>query len=585
MNKNEKKSSKDVEEIDFSIIEAKKKSKFKKRIIRLLIISLILIIIIIFPMFFYKKEVNSNILSQLYKKGAFHVHSVFSDGTGSISEISKAANLNKLDFVLMTDHGKPNVKCSNSTAWDNKVLIIGGSEFSLNSGHLASAGYGFKNKKDYIFPPEPQEAINDVNKTSGISFVSHPLDGKIPWTDWDIKGFSGVEILNSYSSAKKTSIINILTFPLQYLFNKNYALLNTVSYPKENLKLWDDLNKKGDYFGIYALDAHSKLPITRKLVFKWPSYRAMFNVFTVYVKTGREFKADPEYSAQLIIDAIKKGNFFSVIEAIAPANGFEMFFIEKNGKSNEMGSKIQNTRGDIVIKLPFNFNTDVVVKKDGKIFKELKNNYKKELRIKIDKSGTYRVEVFVSDNSFNKLPWILTNPFFIGTKEIVTKQKPNHQIKKAYNLFENSFKIEKNKSSEANLLIEKEENINVIKLDYFLKNEENKKDFWIAIAQRKIVNFSGYSGIVFKAKSDKARRFWLELRTNEDNKELSYRHSFLPEQEWKTFFIPFAKLHLISGDGEKINLSKINALFFAINNALSYKNKKGILKIKDIGLY
>jgi len=232
MNKNEKKSSKDVEEIDFSIIEAKKKSKFKKRIIRLLIISLILIIIIIFPMFFYKKEVNSNILSQLYKKGAFHVHSVFSDGTGNISEISKAATLNNLDFVLMTDHGRPNVKCSNSTAWDNKVLIIGGSEFSLNSGHLASAGYGFKDKKDYIFPPEPQEAINDVNKTNGISFVSHPLDGKIPWTDWDIKEFSGVEILNSYSSAKKTSIINILTFPLQYLFNKNYAKYCIVSKRK-----------------------------------------------------------------------------------------------------------------------------------------------------------------------------------------------------------------------------------------------------------------------------------------------------------------------------------------------------------------
>lgn len=573
------------EEIVLDSIDSKKIRKIKKRIVRVFFVLIVLMIIIVFPMFFYKKELNRNLLSSSYKKGLFHVHSVFSDGTGDLNRISKAAKLNDMDFVLMTDHGRPNVKCSESTGWLNSVLIIGGSEFSLNCGHLASAGYDFKNKPHYIFPPEPQEAIDDINKTKGISFISHPLDGKIPWSDWDIHSFTGIEILNSYSSAKKTSILNILKFPLQYLFNKKYALLNTISYPKENLKLWDDFNKKGNYLGIYALDAHSKLPITKKIVFSWPSYKAMFQVFAIYVKTGTEFDLDPEISAKMIVDSIRKGNYFSVIEAISSANGFETTFIDKNGNKFDTGSTIQTIDGEIFFKLPFDFNTDILIKKDGEIYKEIKNNYKKELRIKIDGSGVYRSEIFVSDNTFRKLPWILTNPFFIGRRVKVLKKISVPELKQNIKLDKNLFKIEKNNNSNATLHTIKNDTDSFFKINFDLKKEKDKKDFWVALAKRKKMDFSGYSGIVFKTKSDKKRRFWVELRSEAGEKKLSYRHSFLADLEWKKIFIPFDKFNIIDSKFIKIDLSKINALFFAINNVLSYKENVGTLELKDLGLY
>ncbi len=37
-------------------------------------------------------------------KGAIHIHSRYSDGSGSLQEIVKSANLAGLDYLIITDH-------------------------------------------------------------------------------------------------------------------------------------------------------------------------------------------------------------------------------------------------------------------------------------------------------------------------------------------------------------------------------------------------------------------------------------------------------------------------------------------------
>ncbi len=67
--------------------------RIKKILKYVLIILTILVIIIIFPILSYKKEVNDSPLPSYYKKGVYHMHSVFSDGKGTIDEITTAAAL------------------------------------------------------------------------------------------------------------------------------------------------------------------------------------------------------------------------------------------------------------------------------------------------------------------------------------------------------------------------------------------------------------------------------------------------------------------------------------------------------------
>ncbi len=559
----------------------------------MLIVIVILIIITILPIISYKKETNTNPLPPLYKKGVYHMHSIYSDGLGTINDITKAASNTDLDFAILTDHGRPNQKASTATSYTNGVLLIGGSEFSLHSGHLACIGYKTPN---YIFPPEPQETINEINTHNAISFISHPFDTKIPWTNWNIHGYTGIEVLSCYSSARKISYLKLAAFPLQYLINSNYALTSTLKYPHENINKWNSLNmQKGTVglYGIYALDAHAKLPISENHHLNFPSYQSMFEILRIYVKINNPLnKKNARKDAKTIISALRKGNFFNVIESIAPANGFQAQFIENSGNTVEMGNLSTKTKGKLNIHLPFDFDTDVIVKRNGNTFERITNNHEKKQVIDINEPGFYVIEVYAGNHKFNNLPWIMTNPFFVGTKNIPasptpTTEKKEIEVNQSLAVEKGFFHVETNPGSEGVLSYEEPETSELItSLTFKLsKDSQSGRDFWSALSVRKRFDFSGSKGICFHARSHRKRRFWVEFRTGKKGKENWYRHSFLAEAEWKRFVIPFERFHMIFGEGKTADLADISSFFFSINNAAAYEGTSGVLDLKNINLY
>ena len=495
----------------------KKHGKLRKILKYMLLVLVILLVLNIAPAFFYSPESNANPLPSSYIKGVYHLHSIFSDGKGTIEEITQAASSLNYDFVILTDHGRPNLQSSTCTSWLNNVLLIGASEFSLNCGHLAAMGFKMP---DYIFPPEPQEAINEVINDNGVCFISHPFDDKVPWTDWDISGFTGLEVLSSYSEARRAGILKILIFPLKYLINSRYALLNTMGYPTENIKKWNSLNQSGRYYGIYALDAHGKLPISKNMQLNFPTYKSMFEIMTVYLKLNQKFLPTKRVPPGAVIASLRKGNFFNVIEGIASANGFEAFFIEKNsGKRIEMGESTGEKQGKLVILLPFDFETEIVVLKNGQKCEQKANKNEKQLEIFVNEPGVYRIEVYVPGNTFDHLPWIMTNPFFVGVEAPLPLSPVKDEIVPNRPLPEeqDAFIVEKNSRSQGAIDYETIEQGETITHFTFKLVKESPEDqnYWSVMALRKRFDFSGDKGFVFEARSDKKRRFWVEFRTGE----------------------------------------------------------------------
>jgi hypothetical protein len=581
----------------------KKKPGILKRILKYMFIGLVILLVLnTAPAFFYSPETNTNPLPSSYIKGVYHMHSVFSDGKGTIEEITQAAASLNLDFVILTDHGKPNLQSSTCTTWLNNVWLIGGSEFSLNCGHLAAMGFEVP---AYIFPPEPQEAINEVINDNGVCFISHPIDDKVPWTDWDISGFTGIEVLSSYSEARRAGILKILIFPLKYLINSKYALLNTMGYPLDTIKKWDSLNQSGQYYGIYGLDAHGKLPISKKMQLKFPTYKSMFEIMTVYIKLNQKLLRggekreagkmgsweDEKFAPPgAVISALRRGNFFNVIEGIASANGFEAFFIEKSsGKRIEMGESSGENQGKLVIFLPFDFETGIIVYKNGIRSKQKANKQEKQLEIEVNEPGVYRIEVYVPGNMFDHLPWIMTNPFFVGVEAPLPSSPVKDEIvlKRPLPDVQDTFIVEKNSRSEGAIDYETTEESEKITHFTFklVKESSGDKNFWSVMALRKRFDFSGDEGFVFEARADRKRRFWVEFRTGEGESEVWYRHSFLVDREWKKFHIPFKKFQVIYGEKKSLELSEVSSIFFSINNANAYPRTKGEIFIKNFGLY
>ncbi len=575
------------------MVEIKKRIKFLMgKLLKFFLLGLLVLIIMnLLPAFFYKPEFNSNKMLSSYVKGVYHMHSTFSDGKGNIEEITSAASSLKLDFAILTDHGRPNLGSSTATQWRNGVLLVGATELSLTSGHLVAMGFDNPN---YIYPSEPQEAVDDIRDSGGVCIIAHPFDDKIPWTDWSVKGYNGLEVYSSYNEARRTGILKILIFPLKYAINSKYALLDTMRYPEEVDNTWDRLNQSSRYFGIYALDVHGKIKITDKIQLYLPTYRSMFELMTVYVKIQSSLNQNSDKAAREVISSFRRGAFFNVIEAIAPANGFDAYFIDGiSGKTIDMGSGCDSPTGKIIIRAPFKFKTNIRILRDGMQFKEIKNNKEKYLEINITEKGVYRIEVTVPGNKFHELPWIMTNPFYIGLPSPPPyhpfNDNPEVLVRRSLLDLGINFKLEKNLNSRGEItLVESEINKKIIRFYYKLSKNTNEKDYWCSMALRQDFDFSQYKGIVLEIKSDRRQRFWTEFRSkgiSDNSQEFGYSYSFLATPNWKRISIPFNMFHRVYGVKQDINLKKVVSFFLTINNGNAYIGTEGVLYIKTIGLY
>lgn len=532
----------------------------------------------------FQKRVNNQPLPAGWVKGVYHLHSTFSDGLGGVEEICRAAAGQGLDFVLLSDHGRPNRAASAATAWRQDVLLIGGSEFSLHAGHLAAAGYRVPS---YRFPPEAQEAIDEVRRDGGVSFLAHPFDGRIPWTDGKARGFTGVEIISLYQMAKKNLAYVLTLFPLQYLLSPDYALTAVISFPRRELALWDRLCREGRCYGIYALDAHAKIELGAKARLNFPSYAAMFRILRVYVHAGGELAADAGEAAGAVIAALRRGDFFSAIESLAAANGFEFFYREPGGRRVEMGGAAERAGGALVIRLPFPFAVDVRVLRDGAPFRAFTDSTRSKIEVAVDAPGAYRCEVYLHSGRLRRLPWILANPVFVARLE---KPAPPDSPPPARALLDNGaprFQVEKNgRSQGAATVAAGAGSLPVIRLAFELRRETpSSPDFWVALAHRGRLDLSPYQGIVLEARGSRPLRAWLQVRTAGAGEGSAFQRSFRVDGEWRRLDIPFASCPRLFGSGTLQDRSAVSALFILVDGVIAEDGAAGWLEVRQLGFY
>jgi predicted metal-dependent phosphoesterase TrpH len=72
-------------------------------------------------------------------RGAMHIHTARSDGTGSIADVTAAAARAGLKFIIVTDHGDA-TREPDLPDYRNGVLYVDAVEISTNNGHVIALG-------------------------------------------------------------------------------------------------------------------------------------------------------------------------------------------------------------------------------------------------------------------------------------------------------------------------------------------------------------------------------------------------------------------------------------------------------------
>jgi hypothetical protein len=204
--------------------------------------------------------------------GNMHIHTRYSDGEKWHAAVAHDAIAAGLDFIIVTDH---NVYVTGVEGYyeseHGRVLLLTGEEVhNVRRRPQASHFLAYEACRELAaFAADPQALIDHTLEAGGYGFLAHPHEDDLPlidapdlgWHDWEIEGFSGLEIWNYMSVFKNT-----IAQRLERMRWKNRILASLVALrmtlrperymvgpDARTLALWDGFLQRG--LRVAAIDA------------------------------------------------------------------------------------------------------------------------------------------------------------------------------------------------------------------------------------------------------------------------------------------------------------------------------------------
>ncbi len=345
--------------------------------------------------------------------GAIHVHTVASDGGGTIEEVAAAARATGLDFLTITDH---NIWAMPAPIYVDGRLMVLGEEARVPAGHMLVIG-GDDPQERRARRAEAEESGeplgSSVPEGPGLRIVAHPEGPGDPWNDWDPAGFDALEIWNWDTELRDDGLGDwpkaLLLLPAEPVS----AMLELVDRPTASLERWDRLLAEGHRVaGVCSVDAHSNVPVTDDLALPFPAYRDLFSLARQHVLLGAEPTGEAVHDAALVTEALRLGRSFCALDAVADASGFTAEAVSLDEAvtfGGEIPWEVESTR--IKASVP-NVAAATVVRlyRDGALVSEGTGpEYDSGPLVG---PGAYRLEIYV-ELGRGQVPWIFTNPIWV----------------------------------------------------------------------------------------------------------------------------------------------------------------------------
>ncbi len=343
--------------------------------------------------------------------GALHMHSVFSDGSGTVEEICGFADEVGLDYIVLTDHNTIRAKKEGYEKWYGNTLLVVGCEINdrENRNHLLAIGVD----EAYSTRLPAKEYTKKVKEAGGFGVVAHPHEKRssmdehppFPWQEWDSEDFDGIEIWNHMSEWMEG-----LTEENKYNYFV-HPLRSIVSPPQETLEKWDEINQKRKLVGIGGIDAHAhKVNLLGFFEVEVFPYKVLFKSIRTHILTDIKIEKDnnPEVvtkAQRILLESLKSGKCFVSNYYHGDAKGFR-FFAQCDGKIFQMGDTF-DLCGDLRLRviLP-NITGTIKLLRNGEYIGEVENI---DAEFIVEQPGVYRVEVYLENKA-----WIFSNHVRIG---------------------------------------------------------------------------------------------------------------------------------------------------------------------------
>lgn len=349
-------------------------------------------------------------------RGAYHVHTSRSDGSGSVDEVAAAAARAGLQYVILTDHGD-GTRAPDPPAYRSGVLTIDAVELNTTAGHYVALDLP---AAPYPLAGPPQAVIEDVRRLGGFGVAAHPGSARpaLRWTEWDA-AFDGLEWINGDSEWRDEPRLPLVRSLLGYLVRAPEAMALLLDRPAEVIRQWDRLNQSRRVVAIAGIDAHARLAYEdgesdgEGLQLPIPGYEATFRTMSNHVVLDAPLSGNAGTDAAALLSAIRRGRIYSVIDALATPGGLS-FSASSGGAAAGMGDDLP-IAGDVQLRASVTAppGTTIVLIKNGEPVHQV-TGAPLEMNGGTE-AAVYRVEAFVRGGPGGPpVPWIVSNAIYAG---------------------------------------------------------------------------------------------------------------------------------------------------------------------------
>ena len=343
--------------------------------------------------------------------GNLHVHTRYSDGEMIHVEVATAAAHAGLDFVVTTDH---NVWVNGCERSYGRVLLMVGEEIhdvrrQPQANHLL-----VYNAEAELAPlaSDPQRLIDAVNQHGGFCYLAHPFEYRspispdlaaIPWLDWDVQGYTGLEIWNTMSEFK-----GLLRSKLSAVYYSYFPSRGIRGPFRATLRQWDHLLSQGRRVAaIGGADAHgttySMGPLKRVVL----PYEYLFRCVNTHILTDGPFNHHLDHDKALIYDALRAGRTWVGYDRLAPTEGFR-FQARSLATRASIGDEMART-GATVFEVETPQAGDIRLVTNGQVVARARG---RGLKFTTAQPGAYRVEVY-RGSGLERRGWIFSSPIYV----------------------------------------------------------------------------------------------------------------------------------------------------------------------------
>lgn len=561
----------------------------RARIPFFLIVAAILIVLALLP----PRAEHTAVPPETTVRGAFHIHSSRSDGSGTVDEIAAAARRAGLQFIIVTDHGDA-TREPDPPSYRDGVLVLDGVELSTTGGHYAVIGMP---RSPYPLAGTPTDVIEDVRRLGGFGIAAHPGSPResLRWEEWSAS-FDGLEWINADSEWRDEPRIPIARALITYLFRAPQSIATLLDRPAAVLSQWDAISGKRRVIGLAGADAHARLgwrqrgdPDTGSFHVRIPGYASSFRTFSNHVVLDAPMSGDASSDGLRLVNAIASGHVYSVIDALATPGGLT-FSATSGANTAQMGDTLR-IDGDVVLKASAIAppGTTLVLLRNGQRIHEVADGL---LEMNGGKDpAVYRIEGYTVDAPGGpSVPWLVSNPIYAGIALTAAPIQPIPQPLSRIPARTAEAAGEKGPSDVSTVVAAP------LKDERARRYAGDSAIFWTfglspgsavgqfaAVAVPLSPGLTAFDRVRFVAKASAPMRVWAQLRVAVGNTE-RYGATFYVDQQERTIDIPFSKFLPIGvTSNTSAPLDRAEFLLFVVDTLNTLPGTQGSLTISEVG--